>query len=326
MILSVIDTLPIWVWAAFMLFIVAMLALDLGVFHKDSHEIKTKEALVWCAVWFSLAMAFNAIIYFWQGKQPAMEFFTGYLIEICLSVDNVFVFILIFTFFKVPKVHQHRVLFWGIIGAVVMRALFIAGGIALISHFTAVLPLFGAFLIFTGIKMALPKSEEADPEKNFAVRLVRKIFPVTPNFVEGKFFTKIDGRRFATPLFIVLVAIETTDVIFAVDSIPAILGITKDGFIVFTSNIFAILGLRSLYFALSGSMQLFRFLGHGLALILIFIGAKMVMAWEKFGGHHVPIAISLGIIGSIIALSVIASLVFKEKKPTHPATLPGSAD
>ncbi|MGC4072867.1 MAG: TerC family protein [Nibricoccus sp.] len=326
MILSVIDALPLWAWAAFLLFIVAMLALDLGVFHRDSHEIKTKEALVWCAVWFSLAMAFNAIIYFWQGKQPAMEFFTGYLIEICLSVDNVFVFILIFTFFKVPKIHQHRVLFWGIIGAVVMRALFIAGGIALISTFTGVLPIFGAFLIFTGIKMALPKSEEPDPEKNIAVRLVRKIFPVTPTFIEGKFFTKIDGRRFATPLFIVLIAIETTDVIFAVDSIPAILGITKDGFIVFTSNIFAILGLRSLYFALSGSMQLFRFLGHGLALILVFIGGKMVLAWEKFGGHHASIGFSLAVIGSIITISIVASLVFKEKKPTPPATLPGSVE
>jgi tellurite resistance protein TerC len=326
MILSVIDQLPIWAWAAFMLFIVAMLALDLGVFHKNSHEIKTKEALIWCAVWFSLAMVFNAIIYFWQGKQPAMEFFTGYLIEICLSVDNVFVFILIFTFFKVPKVHQHRVLFWGIIGAVVMRALFIAGGIALLSTLDWVLYVFGAFLIFTGIKMALPKSEEADPEKNIAVRLVRKFFPVTPTFVGGKFFTKIDGRTYATPLFIVLIAIETTDVIFAVDSIPAILGITKDGFIVFTSNIFAILGLRSLYFALSGSMQLFRFLGHGLALILIFIGVKMVLTWDKLGGHHVPIGISLSIIGGIIAISVIASLVFKEKKPAQPATLPGSPD
>ncbi|ATC63862.1 hypothetical protein CMV30_07830 [Nibricoccus aquaticus] len=324
MILAVIDQLPLWAWAAFMLFIVAMLALDLGVFHKNSHEIKTKEALIWCAVWFTLAMAFNAIIYFWRGPQPAMEFFTGYLIEICLSVDNVFVFILIFTFFKVPKIHQHRVLFWGIIGAVVMRALFIAGGIALLSTLDWVLYVFGAFLIFTGIKMALPKSEEADPEKNIAVRLVRKFFPVTPTFVGGKFFTTINGRRYATPLFIVLIAIETTDVIFAVDSIPAILGITKDGFIVFTSNIFAILGLRSLYFALSGSMQLFRFLGLGLALILIFIGVKMVLTWDLLGGHHVPIGLSLGVIGGIIAVSVIASLVFKEKKPDHPANLPGS--
>jgi tellurite resistance protein TerC len=322
MILSIIDTLPLWAWAAFMLFIVAMLALDLGVFHRKSHEIKMKEALAWCVVWFSLAMIFNAIIYFWQGRQPALEFFTGYLIEICLSVDNVFVFILVFTYFKVPRVHQHRVLFWGIIGAVVMRALFIAGGIALLSVLDWVLYVFGAFLIFTGIKMALPKSEEPDPEHNLAVKLVRKIFPVTPTFVGGKFFTRIDGRLFATPLFIVLIAIETTDVIFAVDSIPAILGITRDGFIVFTSNIFAILGLRSLYFALSGSMLLFRFLGLGLAIILIFIGVKMVLTWEVLGGVHIPIGVSLGVIGSILTLSVVASLLIKEKTPEPPVTLP----
>jgi tellurite resistance protein TerC len=322
MILSIIDTLPLWAWAAFMLFIVAMLALDLGVFHRKSHEIKMKEALAWCVVWFSLAMIFNAIIYFWQGRQPALEFFTGYLIEICLSVDNVFVFILVFTYFKVPRVHQHRVLFWGIIGAVVMRALFIAGGIALLSVLDWVLYVFGAFLIFTGIKMALPKSEEPDPEHNLAVKLVRKIFPVTPTFVGGKFFTRIDGRLFATPLFIVLIAIETTDVIFAVDSIPAILGITRDGFIVFTSNIFAILGLRSLYFALSGSMLLFRFLGLGLAIILIFIGVKMVLTWEVLGGVHIPIGVSLGVIGSILTLSVVASLLIKENPPEPPVTLP----
>ena len=322
MILSIIDTLPLWAWAAFMLFIVAMLALDLGVFHRKSHEIKMKEALAWCVVWFSLAMIFNAIIYFWQGRQPALEFFTGYLIEICLSVDNVFVFILVFTYFKVPRVHQHRVLFWGIIGAVVMRALFIAGGIALLSVLDWVLYVFGAFLIFTGIKMALPKSEEPDPEHNLAVKLVRKIFPVTPTFIGGKFFTRIDGRLFATPLFIVLIAIETTDVIFAVDSIPAILGITRDGFIVFTSNIFAILGLRSLYFALSGSMLLFRFLGLGLAIILIFIGVKMVLTWEVLGGVHIPIGVSLGVIGSILTLSVVASLLIKEKTPEPPVTLP----
>jgi tellurite resistance protein TerC len=314
--------LPLWAWAAFLLFIVAMLALDLGVFRRKSHEIGMKEALAWCGVWFTLAMIFNAIIYAWQGRQPALEFFTGYLIEICLSVDNVFVFILVFTYFKVPRVHQHRVLFWGIVGAVIMRALFIAGGIALLSVLDWVLYVFGAFLIFTGIKMALPKSEEADPEHNIAVRLVRKIFPVTPTFVGGKFFTRIDGRLHATPLFIVLIAIETTDVIFAVDSIPAILGITRDGFIVFTSNIFAILGLRSLYFALSGSMQLFRFLGLGLAMILVFIGVKMVLTWERLGGFHVPISLSLGVIGGILTLSVVASLLIKEKKADAPKAQP----
>jgi tellurite resistance protein TerC len=303
--------MPLWAWAAFLLFIVTMLALDLGVFHRKSHEVKMKEALAWCGVWLALALIFNAIVYVWRGPQPALEFFTGYLIEICLSVDNVFVFILVFTYFKVPRVHQHRVLFWGIIGAVVMRALFIAGGLAVLNALDWALYVFGAFLIFTGIKMALPKKEEADPEANLAVKLVRRLFPITPTFVGGKFFTRVDGRLFATPLFIVLVAIETTDVIFAIDSIPAILGITKDGFIVFTSNIFAILGLRSLYFALSGTMQLFRFLGLGLAIILIFIGVKMVLTWQVLGGFHMPIGLSLGVIGGILTLSVLASVLFK---------------
>ncbi len=307
-------SLPLWAWVAFLGFIAGMLALDLGVFRRKSHAISTKEALAWCGVWFSLAMAFNAIIYFWQGKAPAVEFFTGYLIEICLSVDNVFVFILIFGFFKVPPQHQHRVLFWGIIGAVIMRAIFISGGIALVKNFSLMLPIFGAFLVYTGIKMALPKNEEANPNDTAAVKLARRIFPITPDYVGGKFFTRIDGKRYATPLFLVLIAIETTDVIFAVDSIPAILGITQNGFIVFTSNIFAILGLRSLYFALSGTMQLFRFLGLGLAAILVFIGIKMVIAHEKTLHIHIPIEASLATIGAILAASVAASILIKENK------------
>lgn len=303
--------LPIWAWVAFLTFIVGMLALDLGVFRRKSHEVSMKEALIWCCVWFSLAMGFNYIVYAWQGKQAALQFFTGYLVEICLSVDNVFVFILLFTYFRVPAQHQHRVLFWGIIGAVLMRAVFIAAGIALLNALHWVIYLFGAFLVFTGVKMALPGHQEADPEKNIAVKLARKMFPITPDYVGGKFFTRIDGRLFATPLFVVLLAIETTDVVFAIDSIPAILGITKDGFIVFTSNIFAILGLRSLYFALAGTMKMFRFLGLGLSLILVFIGVKMLITYFDL---HIPIGISLGVIGGVLALSVIASLLVKPKE------------
>jgi tellurite resistance protein TerC len=302
--------LPLWAWIAFLTFIVAMLALDLGVFRRKSHEVSMKEALAWCAVWFSLAIGFNAIIYFWQGKEVALQFFTGYLVEICLSVDNVFVFILLFGYFRFPPEHQHRVLFWGIVGAVIMRAIFIGAGIALLNALHWLIYVFGAFLVYTGIKMALPGKEEANPEKNIAVRMARRMFPITPDYVGGKFFTRIDGRLFATPLFVVLLAIETTDVVFAVDSIPAILGITKNGFIVFTSNIFAILGLRSLYFALAGTMKLFRFLGLGLSVILVFIGVKMLLTYWDL---HIEITHSLTFIGSILALSVIASLVFKPK-------------
>ncbi len=307
------HTLPLWAWVAFLSFIAGMLALDLGVFRRKSHEIKTKEALAWCAVWFTLAMIFNGIIYLWQGETAAKEFLGGYILELCLSVDNVFLFILIFSFFKVPSRHQHRVLFWGILGALVMRAIFIYGGIQLVAHFKWMIYVFGGFLVYTGLRMALPKNEEPDPNNNFAVKLARRLFPVTPDYVGGQFFTRIDGKRHATPLFLVLVAIETTDVIFAVDSIPAILGITQNGFIVFTSNIFAILGLRSLYFALSGTMQLFRFLGLGLAIILVFIGVKMLLTWPLLGGLHLPINVSLAVIGGILATSVAASILIKEK-------------
>ena len=313
--------LPIWAWVAFLAFIVAMLALDLGVFRRKSHEVSMKEALIWCAVWFSLAMGFNLIVYNWQGKEAALQFFTGYLVEICLSVDNVFVFILLFSYFRVPSEHQHRVLFWGIIGAVLMRAIFIAAGIAILNALHWVIYVFGAFLVYTGIKMALPGHSESDPEKNIAVKLARKMFPITPGYVGGKFFTKIDGRLFATPLFVVLLAIETTDVVFAIDSIPAILGITKDGFIVFTSNIFAILGLRSLYFALAGTMKMFRFLGLGLSAILVFIGVKMLITYFDL---HIPINVSLGVIGGVLALSVIASLLVKPKE-IKPETPPPSS-
>jgi tellurite resistance protein TerC len=304
------NALPLWAWGAFLLFIVAMLALDLGVFHRKSHDIKMKEALGWCGVWFTLAMIFNGIVWKWLGPKSALEFFTGYLIEICLSVDNVFVFIVVFTYFKVPPRHQHRVLFWGIVGAAVMRLLFIFAGISLLERFHWLIYVFGAFLVITGIKMALPKKEELDPEKNIAVRLFRKFFAVTPKYVEGQFFAIHHGKKMATPLFIVLLVIETTDVAFALDSIPAVLAITSDPFIVFTSNIFAILGLRSLYFALSGVMGLFRYLGLGLSFILAFIGVKMLIS----SIYHVSIGISLGVIALTLAVSIGASLLIPEKK------------
>lgn len=316
MTLAIVDGMPWWAWAGFLTFIVAMLALDLGVFRRKSHDVSMKEALTWCGVWFTLAMAFNALIWWRSGAEPALQWLTGYVVEICLSVDNVFVFILIFSYFKVPPVHQHRVLFWGIVGAAAMRAVFILAGVELLQRFHWIIYLFGAFLVFTGIKMALPKKdEEFDPSNNFAVKLFRKFFPVTNSYREGAFFVTEGGRKFATPLFLVLIVIETTDVAFALDSIPAVLAITSNAFIVFTSNIFAILGLRSLYFALNGVMGLFRFLGLGLAIILTFIGVKMLIA-ELF---HISIGLSLGVIGTVLAASVGASLLFPEKKDGAPA-------
>jgi len=287
-----------------------MLALDLGVFQRNSHKVSMKEALVWCAVWFALAMAFNLIVRWRLGAEPALQWFTSYLVEICLSVDNVFVFIVIFSYFKVPADHQHSVLFWGVVGAAVMRAVFILAGVELLDRFHWIIYGLGVFLVITGIKMALPKKEELDPEKNIAVRLFRRFFPTTPSFVEGRFFIQDKGRWVATPMFIVLLVIETTDVAFAVDSIPAVLAITNNSFVAFTSNIFAILGLRSLYFALSGVMGLFRFLSLGLAAILVFIGSKMLAAdfWD------VGIGLSLGVIAAVLAISVVASLMFPERK------------
>jgi tellurite resistance protein TerC len=299
------NNIPLWGWGAFVALIATLLALDLGVFRKKSREIKMSEALGWCAVWFSLAMGFNGLIWWWLGGQSALEWFTGYLVELCLSVDNVFVFILIFTYFKVPPQHQHRVLFWGIVGAALMRFVFILAGVGLLERFHWLIYVFGAFLVVTGIKMALPKKEEFEPEKNIAVRLFRKFYPVTSHYDQGRFFTVDNGRRAATPLFLVLLIIETTDLAFALDSIPAVLAITHHAFIIFTSNIFAILGLRSLYFALQGVMGLFRYLAFGLAVILVFIGSKMLLTSV---GVHIPIGFSLGAIASVLAVSVLASL------------------
>lgn len=304
--LAMFSTLPWWAWVGFLVFIAVMLALDLGVFNRRSHEVKLREALGWCAVWFGLAMGFNLLLSFQLGERAALEFFTGYIVELSLSVDNVFVFIVIFQYFRVEPRFQHRVLFWGILGAVVMRAVFIFAGISLINRFEWIIFVFGAFLVYTGVKLARPKQAEGfDPEKNPLVRLARRLVPMTGQFEGGRFFTQVAGRRHATPLFLVLLVVETTDVMFALDSIPAVIAITRHEFIVFTSNIFAILGLRSLYFAVSGIMQLFRFLNLGLAVILVFVGLKMLAS------HFVtvPIQLSLGIIGSVLAASVVASVL-----------------
>ncbi|MDB6169673.1 MAG: Integral rane protein TerC [Verrucomicrobia bacterium] len=307
--IALFETMPFWAWAAFFGFIVAMLALDLGLLQRTPHAVSMKEALGWCAVWAVLALGFNGLLYFWRGAEPAQQFLAGYLVELCLSVDNVFVFILVFAYFRVPARFQHRVLFWGIIGAVVMRAVFILVGVGVIQRFHWVLYIFGVFLIYTGARMALPqKDEEIHPDRNFAVKLFRRFFPVSSGAIGGTFFVREGGRRLATPLFIVLIVIETTDLVFALDSLPAVLAITKDGFIALTSNIFAILGLRSLYFALNGVMQLFRYLKIGLAIILVFIGTKMlIVRWAD-----ISTATSLGVIGGVLAMSVLVSVLVKD--------------
>ncbi len=317
-----IANISLWIWGGFLGFVLLMLGLDLGVFHRKAHRVATKEALAWCAVWISLAMAFAAcVFYFWDRIQPGstytnseagLAFLAGYVVEYALSIDNIFVFIVVFTYFKVPEEYQHRVLFWGIIGALAFRALFIVAGAALLERFAWMMVIFGIFLILTGVKLAVVKDKKFEPERNPVVRLFRKLMPVTDDYVGQRFFTRIDKRLWATPLFVVLLVIELTDIVFAIDSIPAIFAITTNPFIVFTSNVFAILGLRSLFFALSGVMGMFRYLSYGLAAILAFVGLKMIYGyaektivshWPKF-----PIALSLGIIVSILAVSVIASL------------------
>jgi tellurite resistance protein TerC len=304
-------------WIGFNLFVLAMLALDLGVFHRKAHAVTVREALVWSAVWIALALLFNVGVYFWRGPEPALDFLTGYLIEKSLSVDNIFVFLLIFSAFRVPSQYQHTVLFWGIVGALLMRALFIAIGVTLIQTFHWVVYVFGAFLLLTGVKMAIQKEErELDLERHLVLRLLRRFLPITERYEGGKFFVKRAGRIFATPLFIVLLVVETTDVIFAVDSIPAILAITVDPFIVYTSNVFAILGLRALYFALAGLAQRFRFLHYGLAAILAFVGVKMLLV----DVYKIPIGIALSVVAGILLLSVLASLVQRRPAAADPHT------
>ncbi len=290
----------------FNIFVIAMLVLDLRVFHREAHEIKIKEALLWSAFWVVLSLIFNVGIYFWLGKIVALQFFTGYLIEKSLSVDNLFVFLLIFSYFRVPAKYQHKVLFWGILGALIMRSILIGLGTALIHSFHWIIYVFGAFLIFTGIKMAFQKeTAEIHPERNIIVRMFKRIMPITPGYHGERFFIKIDGKNYATLLFIVLLVVETTDLVFAVDSIPAIFAITTDPFIVYTSNVFAILGLRALYFALAGIMNLFHYLKLGLSIVLTFVGMKMMVAEI----YPIPIGIALGVVASVLIVSIAASIL-----------------
>ncbi|MHA6247249.1 TerC family protein [Pontibacter sp. CAU 1760] len=302
-------------WIVFNVFVLLLLGLDLFVFHRKEHEVKIKEALLWSAFWIALSLSFNALIYYWQGPAPALEFLTGYLIEKSLSVDNLFVFILIFNFFKVPTKYQHKILFWGIIGALVLRATFILVGVALIAKFHFIIYLLGGFLVFTGLKMAFSHGdEEVHPENNPLVNWVSKHMRITKTSVGGKFFVKHDGKLFATPLFLVLIMVESTDVVFAADSIPAILAISKDPFIVYTSNVFALLGLRALYFALAGIMQLFHYLHYGLSAILVFIGAKLLLSDLV----EIDMRYALVVVGLILTASVVASLLFPKKEAEQP--------
>jgi tellurite resistance protein TerC len=306
-----------WLWMGFLAFVLAMLAIDLGVFHKKAHEVSLKEAGLWSGVWVTLAAVFNAGVYYWFGPQRGLEFTTGYLLEKALSVDNIFVFVVLFATFRIPAIYQHRVLFWGVLGALVMRAAFIFAGGAFIQRFHWAIYVFGGLLAVTGIRLLLQRNEEIHPEKNPLVRAFQKFFPVTHS-IEGPSFTVVkDGRRFATPLLLALVAAEVTDLIFAIDSIPAVFAVTTDPFIVFTSNIFAILGLRSLYFLLAGVIDKFVYLKIGLSFVLIFVGVKMLITEL----YKIPIGISLAAIAGILGMSIAASLIRppapKERTPAE---------
>lgn len=296
-------------WGAFAIFVLGMLALDLGVFHRKAHAISVREALTWTLIWIVLAMLFNLFVYHYFDREKALEFFTAYLVEKSLSIDNIFVMIMIFSYFSVPDSYQHKVLFWGILGALVMRVIFIFAGIELIHKFHWLIYAFGAFLVITGVRMVTGEDKPMDPSANPLIKLVRKIFPVTESFVGDQFFIRREGRLWATPLFLVVVLIEGTDVIFAVDSIPAIISISDDPFIVYTSNVFAILGLRSLYFALAGIEKYFTYLKYGLAAILVFVGAKMCIA----DFYKIPVEISLIVIAFLLAISMLASVIGKRK-------------
>lgn len=284
-----------------------MLALDLGVFQRNPHTIKVKEALIWSTVWVILALLFNVFIYFDMGEQKALEFFTGYLLERSLSVDNIFVFVLLFSYFKVPRLYQHKVLFWGVLGALILRAILIGIGAIMVTKFGWIIYIFGGFLLFTGFRMAFQTETNIEPENNIVIRTFKKLFPVTHEYHDGKFIVKINKKNFATPLLVVLVAVEFADLVFAFDSIPAIFAVTTDPFIIYTSNIFAILGLRTLYFAIASIMHKFHYLKIGLSLILIFIGFKMLI----IDLYKIPIVFSL----SMIALILITSIIYSLAKP-----------
>ncbi len=292
-------------WIAFNVIVLGMLAVDLGIFHRKAHAVTIREAAVWSTVWISLALLFNAGIYLFRGVETALEFLTGYLIEKSLSVDNIFVFLVIFTYFAVPAAYQHRVLFWGILAALAMRAVFIAAGITLLRYFHWVIYVFGVLLIFTGAKLLTRPEPSVEPMRNPVLRLLRRYFPLTEAFHGQRFFLRQSGRLYATPLLAVLAVVESTDLVFAVDSIPAVLAVTRDPFIVYTSNVFAILGLRALYFLLAGVMDLFHYLRYGLSVVLLFVGVKMVLS----DLYKIPISFSLAAIGTVLAVSVIASVV-----------------
>jgi tellurite resistance protein TerC len=307
-----------WFYVGFTGFVLTMLALDLGVFHRKAHVVRPKEASIWVAVWVTLALTFAGILYIWRGAEPALLFLTGYLIEQSLSVDNLFVIVMIFSYFSVKDKYQHRVLFWGILGALVMRGIFIGVGAILVARFHWIMYIFGAFLIFTGIRMAFEHDEEFDAEKNIVMRTARRFLRVTNRYDGQRFFTTENGVKVATPLLLVLILVEFVDLVFAVDSIPAIFAVTTDPFLVYTSNVFAILGLRSMYFLLAGIVHKFVYLKYGLAVILTFVGIKMVI----IDFYHVPILLSLAVIVTTLAISIAASLKFppKEVPQAHPRT------
>lgn len=287
-----------------------MLALDLGVFHRRVHVIHLKEALLWITLWVSIAILFGIGVYLFYGHIEALEFFTAYLIEYSLSIDNIFVFILIFRYFRLPEELEHKALFWGIILALITRLVFILAGVALINTFSWITYLFGAFLLFTGTKMAITKEVEVHPDRNLAIKLLTLFIPVTKTFEKARFFIRTNGRLYATPMLAVILALESTDILFAIDSIPAVIAISKDPFIIYTSNVLAILGLRSLFFAVSGLMKIFHFLRYGLAVILTFVGVKMLLE----GYYHFPILVSLGVIFVILIVSIGASIIWPEGK------------
>jgi tellurite resistance protein TerC len=302
-------TVQPWMWIAFNVFVLAMLAVDLLVFHRKSHEVSIREAIGWSVLWVLVALAFGGVVWKYGGEATSLAFLTGYLIERSLSVDNLFVFLLIFSFFRVPAQFQHKVLFWGIVGALLMRAILIFAGVSLIHRYEWIIYVFGAFLVYSGLKMLRSKDTHLDPERNPVYRLICRSFRLSPTMDGDRFFTVIGGRRFATPLLLVLAVVETTDLVFALDSIPAVLAVSRDPFIVYTSNVFAILGLRAMYFAVAGLMEMFYLLHYGLSFILIFVGAKM-LASHKF---DIPVVVTLVVVGGALALSVAASLLYPLK-------------
>jgi tellurite resistance protein TerC len=297
-------------WTGFNLLVLLLLALDLGIFHRKDHEISIKEGLIWSVIWIVVALAFNVFVYYWHGADVGLQFFTGYLIERSLSVDNIFVFLLVFTYFQVPQKYQYKVLIWGILGALVFRGIFILLGTFLIAKFHWIIYVFGAFLVYTGLKMGFGEEKKIEPGRNPVIRLVRRFLPIANDYHEGGFFVRRNGRLLGSPLLVVLVVIETTDILFAVDSIPAIFAITLDPFIVYTSNVFAILGLRALYFAIAGLMKVFYYLKYALSFILAFVGLKMLAS----AFFQIPNLIALGIIGLSLLIAVVMSLICKPEQ------------